>query len=417
MKEYKAEIIAVGTELLLGQIANTNAQWISDTLARHGVNVFFHGVVGDNLERVKSTFELANDRSDLVIITGGLGPTDDDLTREAFQAMTNEKLVEHPESMNKILNYFKKTNRKMTPNNKKQALVFEGAQVIYNNVGMAPGMISEYNDTIWIFMPGVPREMKSIMTDGALPYLKDRLNLSTVIQSRMLRFIGIGESQLEHDLKKIIDHQSNPTIAPLATDGEVALRITAKGKSIEEANNLIDLTEKKVLNIVGDYFYGYDEETIQSKILSLLKEKETTIATAESLTGGSFSDSIVSIPGASEVFNGGIVCYSTDVKKQILQVSSETIDKYGTISEPCAEEMAKNIQTKLHANVGISFTGVAGPDKSEGKDVGTVFISIYHASGKSLTESFQFFGDRESIRIRTVKKGLELLFRFIKNKI
>ncbi|WP_186577403.1 competence/damage-inducible protein A [Aquibacillus kalidii] len=414
MVEYKAEILAVGTELLLGQIANTNAQWLSEQLADHGISVYFHGVVGDNLERVRSTFELASKRSDLIIVTGGLGPTDDDLTREAFQLLTNKKLTEDQLAMEKITNFFLKANRQMTPNNRKQARVFDDAIVLQNETGMAPGMIVEYKGSIWVFLPGVPREMKSITANHVFPYLKEKLELNTVIQSRMLRFIGIGESQLEHDLKSLIDAQHNPTIAPLASEGEVALRLTARAKTKVDANKLIEGSEVQIMDLVGDYFYGYDDVTIQEKVFHLLKNKNWTISSAESLTGGKFADEFVSISGASAVFNGAVVSYATEAKKNLLEVDSNTIDQYGTVSKQCAEEMAHNVKGKLNSTLGISFTGVAGPESVEEKSVGTVFISVSGIDTVD-TKEFHFQGNREGIRNRTVKKGFELLYKYIQN--
>ncbi|WP_407271508.1 competence/damage-inducible protein A [Radiobacillus sp. PE A8.2] len=411
MSNYKAEIIAVGTELLLGQITNTNAQWLSERLAEQGLNVYYHGVVGDNFERVKTTFLQANDRSDIVIVTGGLGPTDDDLTREAFQAVANLSVYEDKSTMDKIISYYNKSKKQMTPNNRKQSLVFEGATVLSNSAGMAPGMIVEYNQVIWVFMPGVPKEMKAITTEHVMPFLKEKLQLSTVIESRMLRFIGIGESQLEHDLKQLILDQKNPTIAPLASEGEVAIRITAKADSSSTAKDLIDSTEKKILEIAGDHFYGHDQDTIQTKVFNRLKETQQTIAAAESLTGGRFTDELISIPGASEVCMGGVVCYSKHVKQTLLRVSKQTLDTHGTVSQACATELAQNVQHLLGADIGISFTGVAGPSVEEGKPVGKVFISIYNKSGNLLTKECHFQGNRDAIRNRAVKKGFELLYQ------
>ncbi|MCT2534595.1 competence/damage-inducible protein A [Aquibacillus koreensis] len=414
MRAYKAEIIAVGTELLLGQIANTNAQWLSKKLADYGIGVYFHGVVGDNLDRAKSLFTHAGERSDIIFVTGGLGPTDDDLTREAFQSISNKKMVEDNETIKKIERYFHKSNRQMTPNNRKQSLVFEDAQVLANSAGMAPGMIVEHNQKIWIFMPGVPREMKAIMTEHVLPYLQKELQLNEVIESRMLRFIGVGESQLEHELKDLIEKQQNPTIAPLASEGEVGLRLTAKASSKKEANDLINHIEKQVLDKVGAFFYGYDETSISKQVLNLLKNNNMTIAAAESLTGGKFSSDFVTNNGASEVFMGGVVCYSIKAKQDVLDVSSNVIEKFGTISRECAEEMAVKVSGKHASTFGISFTGVAGPDPSEGKEVGSVFISVYNRlTGESITKAYHFHGDRNAIRNRTVKKGFELLHNIL----
>ncbi|MDC3414070.1 competence/damage-inducible protein A [Aquibacillus sp. 3ASR75-11] len=414
MGQVRAEIVAVGTELLLGQISNTNAQWISEQLAKYGIHTLYHSVVGDNLERVSNTFEHAGKRSELVFVTGGLGPTDDDLTREAFQIITGFHLIEEPASMHKIEGYFKRANRQMTLNNRKQARIFEGAYVLSNEVGMAPGMIIDYDDTTWVFMPGVPREMKHMLSTVALPHLKNKLHLNAVIQSRMLRFIGIGESQLEHDLKKLIVNQDNPTIAPLASEGEVAIRITAKAATKEIADDMLNQTEQEILAISGSYFYGYDEETIEQKVVSLLKESTRKIAAAESLTGGKFMDKMVAVSGASSVCQGGIVCYATSVKQKVLGVSDQTIKTHGTVSKQCATEMAENVMKKLDASIGVSFTGVAGPDESEGKKVGTVYIAISQKGSPTVVKEYTFSGDRETIRNRTVKKGYELLWQQIK---
>lgn len=414
MKNAKAEIIAVGTELLLGQIANTNAQWISEQLALHGINIYYHSVVGDNLKRVQNTFTLAGKRSDIVIITGGLGPTDDDLTREAFQLISGLSILEHKPSMDKIAAFFMNNNLIMTPNNRKQARIFENSFVIDNKVGMAPGMIVEHEDTIWVFLPGVPREMKAMMIDGVIPYLTNILQFNEVIKSYVLRFIGIGESKLEHDLKEIIDQQQNPTIAPLAQDNGVVIRLTAKAESETEANRLLEDTKQEILKKVGPYYYGTNEETLERTILKKLESKKLKIASAESLTGGKFIERLISVPGASQVCKGSIVCYDTSVKREVLKVPDNIIEKYGTVSAECALEMAKNVAQILDASIGISFTGIAGPDMVEGKPAGTVYISIYVKGGEHIVEKYEFIGSREGIRNRAVLKGYETLWNLLK---
>ncbi|WP_010093303.1 competence/damage-inducible protein A [Ornithinibacillus scapharcae] len=414
MKNANAEIIAVGTELLLGQISNTNAQWISEQLAVQGINVYYHSVVGDNLKRVQDIFTLAEKRSDIVIVTGGLGPTDDDLTREAFHSITGLPILEHKPSMDKIEAFFIKNNVVMTPNNRKQARVFENSIVIDNHVGMAPGMILRQEETIWVFLPGVPREMKSMMTNSVLPYLTKTLELNAVIKSYVLRFIGIGESKLEHDLKELMEQQQNPTIAPLAQTNGVVIRLTAKAETDADAIRLLDHTKQEILNKVGSYYYGMNEETLEQTILNNLKRKELKIASAESLTGGKFIERLISVPGASQVCKGSVVCYDTSVKREVLKVSDNIIQKSGTVSAECALEMAKNVAQILDASIGISFTGVAGPDMVEGKPVGTVYISIYMNDRKQIVEKFEFTGSRERIRDRAVLKGYEILWNLLK---
>ncbi|MGP4107055.1 competence/damage-inducible protein A [Virgibacillus sp. L01] len=413
-KQFRTEIIAVGTELLLGQIANTNAQWMSEKLATIGMNVFHHSVVGDNLQRVREQFQHSKSRADIIIVTGGLGPTEDDLTREAFQKIAKRDIIEHRPSMEKIEAYFRKQRTKMTVNNRKQARVFTGADVIENTVGMAPGMIVSEDDTTWIFLPGVPREMKQMMLDKVMPYLQQLTGESSVIKSTMLRFIGIGESQLEDELSDIIQNQSNPTIAPLAQSEGIAIRLTAKANTQEEALSLISNTKLQIHAKVGDYIYGADEQSIEENVFNLLKAQNKYIGAAESLTGGMFTDKLIAVESASEVCRGGLVCYDTNVKENVLHVLPETIRQHGTVSEECALEMSRNICALLESDIGISFTGVAGPDSVEGHPAGTVFIAIDNGSKERTAKKFTFQGDRQTIRKKATLKGFELLYNLLK---
>ena len=412
-KNFNTEIIAVGTELLLGQIANTNAQWISKQLARYGINTFYHTVVGDNLKRLTEVLKLAKKRSNVVIITGGLGPTEDDLSREAFQAISQIPLAVDETAMRKIEQYYDKQNLPMTPNNKRQARVFENSIVLSNKVGMAPGNIVKFDDVYWIFLPGVPREMKQIFSDSVIPFLR-KLNGETIIYSNVLKFIGIGESALEDRLQDIIATQQNPTIALLAGRDGVTLRLTVKAASENEAKQKLETTKRVILERVGDYCFGENETTIEEKVFQLLEKRNKRLAAAESLTGGLFSDRLVALPGASTVFRGSVVCYDKVVKENVLGVKKETIEREGTVSRACAEEMAKNVAERLDATIGISFTGVAGPSKVEGKDVGTVYVGLYDQNGYRQIEKCFFQGDRYQIRYRAVLKGYELLFKYLK---
>ncbi|GGJ44647.1 competence/damage-inducible protein A [Virgibacillus salexigens] len=414
IKQVKAEIVAVGTELLLGQIANTNAQWLSQQLANYGINVYNHVVVGDNLTRVEESFYQAQQRSDLIIVTGGLGPTDDDLTREAFQNISQISMIEHQPSMEKITAYFAKQQATMTPNNRKQARVFEGAEVWLNNAGMAPGMCVSFQNRTWIFLPGVPREMKALATEHLFPLVQQLVGKNEIIKSKVLKFIGIGESKLEHELKDIIQAQTNPTIAPLAQDDGIVIRLTAKSESDLQASQLIEHTEDQIINRVGSYFYGSDQDTLEGKVIDLLIKKQKKLAVAESITGGLFTGKISSVSGVSSVFEGGIVSYAAHVKQHVLDISEETLTDKGTISEACALAMAKNVAVKLGVPVGIGFTGVAGPDEVEGQPVGTVYIAIYD-DGKEQVEKWMFQGDRNTIRNRAVLKGMELLYKWLKS--
>ncbi len=412
-KTVNTEIIAVGTELLLGQIANTNAQWISEQLAAYGINTFYHTVVGDNLSRLKKIFEQASERSNVIIVTGGLGPTEDDLSREALEEISNIPIVPEPEAMKKIEQYYEHQRLPMTPNNKRQARVFKDSIILKNNVGMAPGNIVDYNGVTWVFLPGVPREMKQLFSDEVLPLLRER-NGEMILQSMVLRFTGIGESALEHKLSKLIATQQNPTIAPLAQKDGVTIRLTAKAVTKDEANELLERTKTLILKEVGDFYFGINEDRLEEKIFSLLQSKHKRIAAAESLTGGLFADRFVSLNGASTVFAGGIVCYDPEVKRNVLNVSDKILQENGTVSTDCARELAHNSAELLNAEIGISFTGVAGPLKAEGKEVGIVYIGLYDKEGYEHVEECYFQGDRNQIRNRAVLKGLEILFNHLK---
>lgn len=412
MKALKTEIISIGTELLLGQIENSNSQWLSQQLALHGANTYYHTVAGDNLSRLKRVFEIAQDRSDIIIVTGGLGPTEDDLTREAFQEMTGLSIIQHEQSLEKIKTFFKKQKKEMTANNKRQARVFESATVLPNKTGMAPGMYVTYEEKLWFFLPGVPREMKQIATDEIFPLLQKK-NGKSMIRSTVLRFIGIGESELEERLKSLIQNQSNPTIALLSAQDGMTIRLTAKAGSAREASDLLENKKMKILNEVGHYYFGSDEQRIEEVLIERLKEKNLTLAAAESLTGGKFTDKFISASGASAVCYGGVVCYDKQVKQHVLNISDQLLNNYGTVSAECAREMAKNVAHLLNTDIGISFTGVAGPDTIENQAVGTVYIGVYK-NGQTNEGKYTFQGDRQMVRNRAVLKGLELLFKLLK---
>lgn len=413
MQTYNTEIIGIGTELLLGQIANTNAQWMSAELAAIGVNTFHHTVVGDNLQRTVDTFNVAHERSNVIIVTGGLGPTEDDLTREAFSEMSGIKVVEDAGSRAKIERFFAKSKAPFSPNNLKQANSLEGAKVIPNSVGMANGILIDYEGRIWIFLPGVPREMKAIFTEEVIPYLQ-HLNGETIIESLVLKFIGIGESAMEHSLQTLIKEQVNPTIAPLALNDGVTLRLTAKANTLDEAKEMLHATKEKVLEKVQAYYYGENDDTIAGVVVALLAAQHKKIAAAESLTGGLFTNRLVDISGVSDVLKGGVVCYDTAVKENVLGISGDILKEHGTVSSECALLMARNVAAKLQADIGISFTGVAGPTEIEGKPVGRVFIAIVDKNGHESVQEYSFQGNRKQVRYRAMLKGYEILFNYLK---
>lgn len=400
-----AEIIAVGSELLLGQIVNTNAKYISQELAQLGINVYYHTVVGDNPNRLESAVKIAQKRADLIIFTGGLGPTKDDLTKETIAKCLNTHLTFNEDALRSIKNYFKSRNLEMTENNKKQALVLDGSLVLRNDHGMAPGMIKQHNGITYMLLPGPPVEMEPMFTNYAIPALMNLMKKREVILSRVLHFYNIGEAALETKIQDLIDSQSNPTIAPLASVGEVKLRLTAKHESKDVASQLLQETEEKIVERVGKYIYGYDETTLFHELAKELQQRSLTIAAAESLTGGMFLKELTSIPGASQWLKGGVVCYTNEIKENILHVSKETLIQHGAISEQCAKELAENVRKLFNSSIGISFTGVAGPGTSEGKQPGTVYIGISIENEEPIAYKLQLNGTRENIRVRTVKYG------------
>ncbi|UQD51772.1 competence/damage-inducible protein A [Bacillus methanolicus] len=408
-----AEIIAVGSELLLGQIVNSNARFISKHLADAGINVFFHSVVGDNPGRLKSVLEVAERRSNIIIFTGGLGPTKDDLTKETIAAHIGTELVLDDDAFRWIEEFYAKTGMEMTENNQKQALVLKGSQVLKNEHGMAPGMLLDTGKRIYMLLPGPPKEMEPMFTKYALPALLSKLNMQEKLVSRVIRFFGISEALLEAKVQDIIDQQSNPTIAPLAAEWDVTLRLTAKHSSIETALQLINETEKLILERVGEYKYGYDDTSLMKELTKVLKQNGLTISCAESLTGGLFQQELTSIPGTTDILKGGVVCYTRESKEKVLLVQKETIDKEGVVSEACASELAENAAKIFQSDIGISFTGVAGPEELEGKPAGTVFIGISIKGRPTLVKKVNLAGTREAIRTLTVKYGCFYLLKLL----
>lgn len=408
------EIIAVGSELLLGQIVNSNASFLSGQLAEIGVNVYFHTVVGDNSGRLKSVLEMAEARSDLIIITGGLGPTKDDLTKETVAGHLKKPLVTETQALRAIESYFERTGRKMTDNNRKQALVIDGSHVLANEHGMAPGMLVDSGKKTYMLLPGPPSEMEPMFLKYGYPALLSKMEKRERIVSRVLRFFGIGEALLETEIEDILENQGNPTVAPLASDGEVSLRLTAKHLSVETAQHAMDEVEKEIMDRVGTYFYGYDDTSLMEEVSKLLREKGMTIASAESLTGGMFQQELTAIPGAGTLLKGGVVCYTNEAKANVVKVRKETLEKEGAVSAACATELAENIRSMFHSDIGISFTGVAGPEEMEGQPVGTVYIGIAIKGKPTRVEKLHLGTGRKSNRIRTVKYGCHYLLETLK---
>lgn len=406
-----AEIIAVGTEILLGQIVDTNTRLVGQVLADLGIDVYYQTVVGDNEVRMKAAIDLAAKRSDLVILTGGLGPTKDDLTKQVVAAYLGKQLVEDEAAMLKIKRHFEISQRKMTANNRLQALYIEGSKPLANETGLAVGDFYQAEQgPDFMLLPGPPSELRPMLFKVALPLLKQAYRQDQLLSSRVLRFFGIGESQLASQLDDLIETQTNPTIAPYAKDNEVTLRLTASARDEQEAQHLLDGLESKIAKRCGQYLYGYgDDNSLAQVVMTKLIEKHLTITAAESLTGGQLQAALTSIPGASQAFMGGFVTYANYAKEKLLAIPAEVIDKHGSVSEQTAILMAEQAKQKLGADVGVSLTGVAGPDSLEGQPVGTVWIGIAYRNKAGYAQKFHFPRQRKYVQARAVLTALDLV--------
>lgn len=411
----RVEIMAVGTELLLGDILNTNAQFLAQELANLGIEVYYQTVVGDNPQRLKDTIYHAFSRADLIITTGGLGPTEDDLTKETAAEYFGEKLVLDEKAFNRIKTYFDRTGRVMTQNNVKQAMVPENnCMVLYNDNGTAPGIIIEKNGKMIVMLPGPPRETVPMFVNQVKPYLAQKQEYTFL--SRILRVANVGESAMAARVQDIMDVQTNPTIAPYAKDGEAILRITAKAKSEAEADALIDPVAEKLKERLGDAVYAEGETDLQTVVAELLIERKLTIATAESCTGGLIASKLIEYPGISEVLLEGCVTYSNDAKMRRLGVKAETLEQFGAVSEETAREMAEGIARTSGAEIGIATTGIAGPGGgSEEKPVGLVYMGLYY-KGKTDVKKCNFAGKRQAIRERAAYTALDWLRKAMLNE-
>lgn len=377
---HKVEILSVGTELLLGSIANTDAQMLSQGLSALGLNVFWHTVVGDNPQRAREAVELARSRADIIITTGGLGPTCDDLTKNVLAEVFGKKLVYHQESLERIKDYARGTGRPLTENNFQQALVPEGSTVLVNDWGSAPGCAFEADGVHVIMLPGPPSECRPMFHHRAVPYLQA---LSEgVIASHTLKLFGIGESAMEAQLRDEMNAMSNPTLAPYAKEGECELRVTAKAPTMEQAQALLLPKVEELKARFGTRVYGVDVSSLEEVVEDLLREKGLTLGCAESITGGLMAKRLTDIPGSSQVFRGGVVSYTNEVKAGVLGVPQHLLDQFGAVSPEVARAMADGARRLLGCDIALSATGVAGPGKDEwDHEVGTAFVAISTAEG------------------------------------
>lgn len=411
-----AELICVGTELLLGDILNSNAQYLAQELAGLGIAHFFQTVVGDNPARIQQVVAMACERSNLILFTGGLGPTPDDLTIETLADFFGVPLVEHPDIVADIEAKFTRRGRVMTPSNRKQALLPEGAEVLPNRTGTAPGVIWEPRPGLLIMtFPGVPSEMKAMWQETSVPYLKNHGWVQDTIVSRMLRCWGIGESAMAERVDEYL-HLSNPTVAPYASHGEAKLRISAKASTIAEAVALIHPVEQGIRNILGADCYGVDGDSLASVVGDLLQQQQQTVAVAESCTGGGLGQMFTAVAGSSAYFMGGIIAYDNRIKTSLLKVDPTVLETEGAVSAIVAEHMALGAKATFQTDWALSITGIAGPGGgTDSKPVGLVYIGLALPNGEVTHQKYDFaaFRGRDWVRHLSACTAMDLLRRHL----
>lgn len=405
------EIVSIGTELLMGQIANTDAQFISGRLPDIGIYVNYHTVVGDNRQRIIECVQTALKRADVVITTGGLGPTKDDITRETISEIVGKPLVCDPQCILDIEAFFKSHDRVMTPNNKKQACFPEGAVIVKNANGTAPGCIVEHENKTIIMLPGPPNELRPMFVDSIMPYLAQKGGQK--LKSVYLRIFGIGESAMEDCIEDLVVKQDNPTIAPYASVGQVTLRITARYSKEGEAERLMQPVIEEIKKRLGDKIYSTENEELYQVACDLLMKSKTTISLAESCTGGLVSAALTDYPGISEIYKGGVNAYSNEMKMDLLGVSKETLKSYGAVSEQCAREMAQGVLNLTKSDIALSVTGIAGPGGgSVEKPVGLVYIALA-TKQQCWVNKMNLWGERSRIRTNAVLHTLDMIRRYL----
>lgn len=406
------EIVSVGTELLLGDILNTDAKYLAEELSILGISVYYQSVVGDNEERLTETAKQAIDRSDIVIFSGGLGPTSDDITKETVASVLGLPLKLHEESLERMKNFFK--NRTMPKINEKQAMMPEDAHVLKNLNGTAPGFLYDNDGKIVIVLPGPPKELTTMFENFVKPYLMKKTD--GVLKSKFLKLFGVGESMAAEKIKDLIDNQTNPTIAPYAKDTEALFRITAKAKDDKEAESLLQKTEEQIREVFGSDLYGTDDDTLENVTVDLLIKNNLKIATAESCTAGLIASKIGSVSGASAILEQSYVTYANSAKINLLGVNEDTLKEYGAVSEKTASEMARGVREVSGADIGVSATGIAGPDGgTDEKPVGLVYIGL-STPDKEEVYKLNLNYDRNKNREMTAKHALNFVRKYILEK-
>lgn len=409
------ELISVGTEILLGDILNTDAQYLSIELAKLGISVIHQSTVGDNRERLLAQLDEAAKRSDIIILSGGLGPTPDDLTKEVCCEFFGKEMFLHEPTVEKIKKFFSSKGIEMAQNNLKQAMLPKDCVIFPNDNGTAPGMAIEKDGVHILVLPGPPRELKPMFQNCAVPYLmqfSDR-----IIVSHNIRTFGIGESSMAERVNDLFDAQ-NPTVAPYAKDGEALLRVTAMAKTKEDAESLCEPIIEEIKKRLDAYVYGVDYNCIEEAVVGMLKEHHLKVATAESCTGGLIAKRITDVPGASEVFECGIISYANEIKHKVLGVSEDDLNKYGAVSEPVAKQMAQGALKVSGADIAVSVTGIAGPDSdSTGKPVGLVYIGLADKENVWVREIRTSRKDRSYNRYVSASNALDMIRLYIDNKL
>lgn len=409
------ELISVGTEILLGDILNTDAQYLSIELAKLGISVIHQSTVGDNRERLLAQLDEAAKRSDIIILSGGLGPTPDDLTKEVCCEFFGKEMFLHEPTVEKIKKYFSSKGIEMAQNNLKQAMLPKDCVIFPNDNGTAPGMAIEKDGIHILVLPGPPRELKPMFQNCAVPYLmqfSDR-----IIVSHNIRTFGIGESSMAERVNDLFNAR-NPTVAPYAKDGEALLRVTAMAKTKEDAESLCEPVVEEIKKRLDAYIYGVDYNCIEEAVVGRLKEHHLKVATAESCTGGLIAKRITDVPGASEVFECGIISYANGIKHKVLGVSEDDLNKYGAVSEPVAKQMAQGALKVSGADIAVSVTGIAGPDSdSTGKPVGLVYIGLADKENVWVREIRTSRKDRSYNRYVSASNALDMIRLYIDNKL
>ena len=412
----KAEIISIGSEILRGQITDTNANFIAQKLAELSIDLNYISAVGDNHKMLLSLLKKALSRSDLIITTGGLGPTEDDITYQVIAKTLHLKLIKTPEAEKNLKRILSSIKIKLSPSNLKQAYLPEGAKVIINKYGTAPAMILEKDNKIISSFPGVPYEMKKLIEENLIPYLKEKFPPSVIKKSKTLKITGLGESSVNELIRNYINEQTNFSFGIYANPEDIQIQITTQAPTEKEVDQLLQFSSNQLIKILGDYVYGTDQQSLEEVVGNLLKAKNIKVAVAESCSGGMLGEMITNISGSSGYFQGGVISYNAKIKEELLKVPQEIIKKYGEVSEQVARLMAEGVRKCCYSDIGISITGIAGPGGvTEKKQVGLVYMALANGK-KTLIQKHQLFGNRQQIRLRASRRALNLLRMYLIKK-